>query len=85
MANFIVVDMDLHKRIFRITGAATVRDPACLFVCLERALAQFPLCWCQVNGVHKSYRNYLEAKGGTGSLESGLPDWGSGRNLGKGM
>ena len=25
------------------------------FVCLDRALAQFPLWWCQVNGVHSSY------------------------------
>ena len=23
----------------------------CLFVCLDMALAQFPLWWCQVNGV----------------------------------
>ena len=29
----------------------------CLFVCLDRALAQFPLWWCQVNGVRSSYSN----------------------------
>ena len=33
-----------------------------LFVCLDRALAQFPLCWCQVNGVQSSYCNDFETK-----------------------
>ena len=34
----------------------------CLFVCLDRALAQFPLCWYQVNGVQSSYCNDFETK-----------------------
>ena len=34
----------------------------CLFVCLDRALAQFPLWWYQVNGVQSSYCNDFEAK-----------------------
>ena len=33
-----------------------------LFVCLDRALAQFPLWWCQVNGVQSSYCNDFETK-----------------------
>ena len=32
------------------------------FVCLDRALAQFPLWWCQVNGVQSSYCNDFETK-----------------------
>ena len=40
-------------------------------VCLDRALAQFPLWWCQVNGVQSSYRNDFETdKGGTVCLLS---------------
>ena len=33
-----------------------------LFVCLDRVLAQFPLWWCQVNGVQSSYCNDFEKK-----------------------
>ena len=33
-----------------------------LFVCLDRALAQFPLWWCQLNGVQSSYSNDVETK-----------------------
>ena len=31
-------------------------------VCLDRALAQFPLCWCQLNGVQSSYSYDSESK-----------------------
>lgn len=32
----------------------------CMYVCLDRALAQFPLWWCQLNGVQSSYGNDFE-------------------------
>ena len=42
-----------------VTGATLRLD---WFVCLDRALAQFPLWWCQVNGVQSSYCNDFETK-----------------------
>ena len=50
------------SRIFGCSSPKSVSGSSSSVGCLDRALAQFPLWWCQLNGVQSSYGNNFETK-----------------------